>query len=563
MGTGGVRIDRVALAVLVLASVPSVAGASQTRTVSEPYAAAPPSGTCEDPPEERSGLTCFPLDGGEVRVSVELVDDTGFAAGGWLAFEPGGTPIPVCQRVTDLPVPVGAAALAIRIAPTDSVECFGQSLAMTTGTVTATFDLTPSPPDRDLPPAGPVHFDEQMLPGRGGGMPGMAVGPAGAFVNASALAPGPLIWRSTDDESWTSVGGFDTGDRVFDTDLVVAPDSQHVYWAGQSAAGFTTVVARSTDGGTTWSRPTPIRSVTDRHWLAASTCGRVYLFFVDLFDGSALYTFRSDDGGLTFLDVSRVLLAPAGATKVGKPVVAPGACGDDTDTIYVPYVANDGVDKPDELWLATSTDGGATYDASITPPLDTEAAGRILDDDREGWDDDDLQRVFPSIALAPDGSLHIAYARETTNDGTGTTSIELVSRDLDGVWHGPVRVDDGRHETNVMASVVATADRVDVAWYTADAPSYNDESARWTVALARTHDPFAAEPAFVQSRVSDGVVHVGDLCLEHGDVCIQRENGKQYFQYFLGLGVTGDGRTMVAWDDDTTNHFATFVGVED
>lgn len=401
------------------------------------------------------------------------------------------------------------------------------------------------PPDAPLPPQGPVSFSNVRLPGTGSGEPGVAIASDDrVFVDGPFTRAGPSIWRSDDSVTFKRTSHFDTTPirASADTALAVAPDDPATVYAvnaSQPAAASRFVLYVSRDRGETFPRtPTFVTTETalDRPWLAAGPNGVVYLVGRLRVFGSPPAVpvfFRSEDRGKTFTRMQSPTQPnlEAGCPKLGRPMIDASA-DNYPDTVYVPYRTGTPLrcaegDVQDEVWMAKSTDGGATWtNRPIARPAGTDIFSQI------------------SGAIDRDGTIYVVFA-PNERDATGPTHVKMsVSKDGGETWGDPFRVDqlDGQN-SNIQPVVAARNGRVDVAWYTAEPASFRAPDADWTVAFARSMNAASATPRFRQSRVSEGVVHQGDY-LPGGDPT--GASGPTLAD-FLDLRIGPDGRASVVW----------------
>jgi hypothetical protein len=158
------------------------------------------------------------------------------------------------------------------------------------------------------------------------------------------------------------------------SDASVAYDARHHVWlvtslaiAGPSNAPSAVLASRSTDGGLDWSA-SPVVVATgaglDKDWIACDNhkdspfYGHCYSEYDDTFAGNALHVARSSDGGVTWTQAS----VPASAQGLGgQPVAQP------TGKVVVPYWSATGT-----IAAITSVNGGATYGSPVTIALLTD-----------------------------------------------------------------------------------------------------------------------------------------------------------------------------------------------
>jgi hypothetical protein len=400
-----------------------------------------------------------------------------------------------------------------------------------------------------LPPAGPLAFSLTRLPSSGGGEPGITVDRDGRiFVNSPFTGGGPTIFRSLDGgRSFTRKSHFDTVPirNSFDSHVAIAPDDRTVYAVNRNGnatsflvpfpnAQTTHNVYASRDRGRTYSGPFIIGPPgVDRPWLLAGPRGLVYLVQVHVGPdgdqtGPLIFLLRSTNHARTFAPRSNVTLSNRAGSDcpfMGLPALDPS----DPRTIYIPYrdgvTSENGCESEREVWLAKSTDGGASWRHTKV----TDGRGVV--------------KKFVSVALDARNRAYVVWQEETAS---GESHIWMKSSTDGGrTFRGTTRVDQlaSRH-SNVFPSAAAADGRLDVAWYTSPARSYRDRGAAWTVALARSFDPASIRPRFEQSRVSPNVVHKGCVVGAPNPPCDALAD-------FLDLYIDRDGLANLVWADST------------
>ncbi|HEV8603352.1 MAG TPA: sialidase family protein [Gaiellaceae bacterium] len=190
-----------------------------------------------------------------------------------------------------------------------------------------------------------------------------------------------IAWSTSHDAGRTWTTGVLPGTTVYEggtwariSDPAVAYDPLHDVWmvsglafgsAGSSLLGAPSAVvtSRSTDGGLTWQNPVTVSltptSFYDKNWIACDTWssspyyGNCYTEWDDNGLGNLLEMSTSTDGGLTW----SAPVSPAGNPSGlgGQPVVQPNG------NVIVPYSANDVA-----IRSFRSTDGGASWSTVTT-----------------------------------------------------------------------------------------------------------------------------------------------------------------------------------------------------
>lgn len=167
------------------------------------------------------------------------------------------------------------------------------------------------------------------------------------------------------------------------------------------------VFTRSTDGGSTWSKPfevsDPSLGTTDQlSLIAPAPDGSVYVVWLDLhgdgFGGTdTVKVRRGDNGGASWGPIVTIQTI-TGLRNIGDSraasnpaiIVAPKPPGTNPldYNIYVAYAAI-GLDNEPEIRLAVSTDKGNTWTV------------------RKVFDNNQLQEFFPALASESNGTVHI------------------------------------------------------------------------------------------------------------------------------------------------------------
>ncbi len=215
-------------------------------------------------------------------------------------------------------------------------------------------------------------------------------------------------------------------------DPVVAFNAQgEVFFSGlgfdRTAPPSTVTVSKGTfdsSGTLTWGAPTFINPSTspstlnDKEWMAIDTSssspfeGRIYVtwtrFIMNAHTGryvqSPIFEAFSSDDGATFSS-PQLISAPVLYSQGSRPVV--GTDG----TVYVFWDGSTRLAAFDSIWMVKSTDGGVSWSApiqvsplvDISPPANT--AFRV--------------NSFPAAAIAPDGTLYVAWSAEVLNSASG------------------------------------------------------------------------------------------------------------------------------------------------
>ena len=140
----------------------------------------------------------------------------------------------------------------------------------------------------------------------GGDEPRVVIAPNGSrYVIANDASSGnAVVYASPDGKSWRAPTTFPGQTSAsIDTDIAIASSGRLVATELDSA-GLSFVTAYSDDGGATWTASTGAQTADqDRPWLAAGPDNRMYLLFHNLASGAAqheMFVATSTDGGASF-----------------------------------------------------------------------------------------------------------------------------------------------------------------------------------------------------------------------------------------------------------------------
>lgn len=413
----------------------------------------------------------------------------------------------------------------------------GAGLARNAATLAAAVALVVVP--AAAKPASSLRFGRPVLvdAARAGGEPTVIAAPNGDLVYAAhaqlpthyflragadrtAVEPfrgQAYLWRSTDrGATWTfaplpaHAAGF--GDPDFTIDAAGT-----IYFAAMSA--LQTTVARSSDGGRTWTANPAVAEVVDREWIAGGAAGEVYMS-VRLGLAVIPGIFRSTDGGLTWTLQG---VDDTGAYPINK-LWYEAARG----VLYHPYTTGEPYsDTPHEVGVSVSTDQGRTWTHRRAGTMNR-------------W----LGVAAPPATIDRAGGVYLAYG---TTDARGNSHLRLVaSKDQGRTWSKPIALAD-RGAAVFPWLVAGDAGRVAAVWFCADRGLIDTETqpAAWSVCAATVTGAGSSTPVVQTARVSPKPVHRGAICVQ-GLNCeplgIDRRLGD-----FLSVALDRDGSLLVAY----------------
>jgi hypothetical protein len=344
-------------------------------------------------------------------------------------------------------------------------------------------------------------------------------------------------------------------------------------------------VGASSDGAATFSTPNPLGSdipMTDRQWNAAD--GNTVYMSYHLVVSNTIGVARSTDGGRTYtyagnaVDLDHVaqtlynnelgpIVVDMHSTANPKPlytvIVAPS-----TANANLASAAGTTSSVANGVYLAMSLDGGVTW-------KDTDVY--------VGAPDVSLDRIFPALAVDEGGGIWISWSdlnhvyvthsltrpktggRDATTVAPGTPSLGVGLPDagsLDPVldaalpeapgatvtWSAPQVVDSGPARANIYPWLAGGGShRADLVWYGGTGTSIADPTNRWTPRLAQLTVGSNGSMSVVQTIASDHVIHTGEICTT-GVTC---PGTSRVLLDFFQVAVSPDGRAAIAWADDS------------
>lgn len=371
-----------------------------------------------------------------------------------------------------------------------------------------------------------------------------------------------------------------------DCDLALTPPAAGTTTPGLAYSSLSLpdiTVGASRDGAQTFSTPNPVGSdipLVDRQWLAAD--GNTVYMSYHLVVSNTIGVARSTDGGRTYtyrgnaVDLDHVaqtlydnelgpIVVDTHSTASPKPLyttfVAPS-----TANANLASAAGTTASVANGVYLAMSLDGGATW-------KDTEVY--------VGAPDVSLDRIFPALAVDAGGGIWIAWSDlshvyvthsltrpktggrdATTLPATDTSLLGAVTSNLDPVldaalpeapgatvtWSAPQAVDTGPARANLYPWLAGGGShRSDLVWYGGTGTSIADPSNQWSVHLAQLTSASNGSLTVVQTIASDHVIHTGEICTT-GVTC---SGTSRTLLDFFQVAVAPDGRAAIAWADDS------------
>jgi hypothetical protein len=332
-----------------------------------------------------------------------------------------------------------------------------------------------------------------------------------------------------------------------DNDLAVSTDGK-VYVS--SLALVTAGVATSTDRGDTFAYNAAASGLVgvDRQWMTTFGPSTVYMSYHDFYVFN-IWLVKSTDAGATFgppismippqmlPQFMHVVFTPFGGNVTSDLVADPD---ERVALVFIGSadpVENNTSEKPTDVFISITEPGGANPQVHLV---------------HEG--DENLMGLFPALAVDQGGNL---YASWTNLHGVFVS----ISRDHGVTWSEPLLVSSGKGSTTTVFpfAIGGSAGRIGFAWLGTAAETQDDEDAQWRAYYSWSLNALAKKPRWQQVEASDHIVHEGSICLE-GLACdialpLPGFGGNRNLAEVLQMGLTPDGRVLIAYPDDSQTAF--------
>ncbi len=369
-----------------------------------------------------------------------------------------------------------------------------------------------------------VHLEGQsaVFDHGGDGEPAVKFDPDGnAWVTGIAGVGGGIgLWKIAAGDVCAQSPIFldnpDAGVGGGDTDIEIATvlnplGFYNIYTSSLTLANITS--STSMDGGVTFV-PTPISTpipVNDRQWNAAYGQNTLYLSWREgaTSPGNTLLVNRSPAAGApgTFVGAVPVwtdaevsdpqldhqLGNMACDTRPGGNEVTGTAGPDGEGNVYHAFTQ-----ELNQVWIAVSRNFGLTWNSTLV---------------YEGAIGESFDHIFTWCAVDKGGNVYTVWSDNSSVFYSGSTNIKTSDTPT---WSRPIRVNNGALTRTALLPMIeaGSAGRIIVGWYGTSASSPDDATAQWHYFHARTNNATDSVPVIEQVRVSDHVMHTGQLCQE-------------------------------------------------
>jgi hypothetical protein len=254
---------------------------------------------------------------------------------------------------------------------------------------------------------------------------GRVAGGGASNIGFATSTDGGATWTRGFLPGITTNGGGTFGQA---SDASVAFDARHNVWListlGIGGSSVVVLTSRSTDGGLHWSNPvTTATGSNDKNWIVCDNTatspfyGHCYTEYDATSSGNAVRMRTSTDGGATW----GAALSPGGGASGlgGQPVVRPNG------TVLVPYLSS-----ADTIRSFRSIDGGASWRATVLVSSIShhDAAGGLREE------------ALPSAEIDAAGTAYVAWSDCRFRSGCPRNDIVIAKSTSETTWAAPVRV---------------------------------------------------------------------------------------------------------------------------
>lgn len=360
-----------------------------------------------------------------------------------------------------------------------------------------------------------------------------------------------LLWRSSDGgRTFSPLGTAVTRDAVTgpgggDTHLDF-DDKNRLYYVDLSAACVTAAV--SEDGGNTFkpeqtnpvvcvSDENPGAAADDRQWVAATGDGTAYVTWRNLLS-SPFWIFKTKDAGRTWdkgVQLGTVTQSgPLQIDKTKRRLVLNGAEREATLVYQIFYTGND---------------------LRVFRVADVEGQPYVINNFRIfNGGSNSVASVFPVLSVGRDGSLYAVWSQNAS------TIFMATSTNHGQTWSQPKRVSPFGG-TNIMPWVVAgDAGRASVVWYQSPlAGNPINPASAWHIYMAQSLNALDQNASFTTTRVSQNVIHYGEICLR-GLNCDISGNDRSFLEY-PSVAVDSKGAAVITYNDNSNQVQGPYVMV--
>jgi hypothetical protein len=350
----------------------------------------------------------------------------------------------------------GSAKLMISASPSARAGDHIVTVSASSGSITraTTIRVSVYPASRTVAP--PVNLTS--TPGFTAGA-GIKTDPPGTthfvFEDDSLSVQGSDVFyrRSTDGGRTFSSAQKLNGPDSIGTDSALATDGSGrvlVVWTGRRSSDSNTRVflARSTDGGITFSTPVPVTPTShEARFPAVATdgAGNVLIAYYQVGqDPSTLQTIRSTDGGGIF--ASPLEVPDDNAAQISRP----GLTFDSKGTAYLSYTSQ------------TTSVGALTSVARLT----VASPGQRFSTPITVSDSKIANAFGPDVAIAPDGSVYVAFYNRIDFSSFEANRDVVVIRSTDGgkTFSPQVNISNNPGQSYFPTIFVEPSGALDVAW---------------------------------------------------------------------------------------------------
>jgi hypothetical protein len=277
----------------------------------------------------------------------------------------------------------------------------------------------------------------------------------------------------------------------------------------------------------------------DRQWVGGFGNGTAYVTWRNL-EADSFWIFRTRDGGRTW-DKGTLLgtvdqSGPFQVDKTKRQVLVNGA---QKSAILSYQIFYRGTDL--RLFRITDLDDGS--------PIK-------IEDLRIKNPGVSIANVFPILTIDNAGNLYAVWSQ------TATEIYMAASSNRGQTWSAPVKVSN-ISGTNIMPWAAAgDPGRIDIVWYRSPLKGNPDlDSSTWELFMAQSLNALSSKPTFQQAKVSQNIIHRGEICLQGLNCDIAVPMRDRSFLEFPSISIDSKGSAVITFNDNTNQVEAPYIMV--
>lgn len=358
---------------------------------------------------------------------------------------------------------------------------------------------------------------------------------------------GPVFQSKDEGQTWKFLNNPDNGSLDGDEhsgngDADIAVDAAGTIYASDLGGGAQTFRSMNDGKSWKWVGHDPVMG-SDRQWITAGAAGHAIVAIrggsgTSQIEVSTTFNSGANWTPIQYLGDNVPVLGPVAMDPTGthafipffQPLITSPVLPGLVDWFFVPKY---------EVWVASSHDGGATWETAFTGVSFTKSlhglhwAGGL---------------IFPALDVTGDGHVVLVWASENIPDPVGVASIGvnvnlIASGDWGETWSPAVRV-NSRNAAVLPWVTGGAGDRAVVTYLASDAHSDSDRALleNWDVTAAVV-DGVGSDAPVVKEAIIEEDIHMGGVCTT-GTGCAASDRS---LLDFFESDLLPDGRVVVVY----------------